>query len=65
VRALAQLLPNFEGILIALVDLIELLHEVRLSVLGDPVVGAVVSGINDLLLLKPLDHITPARFIFN
>lgn len=55
-RALAEFLSDLEGVFVGFVDLIELLHEIALAVLAGLVIGAVVGGIDNLLLLVSPDH---------
>lgn len=62
VRALHHFLADLECILIRLVDLIELLHEIQLAVLGSLVVGAIVSGVDHLFLLVSPDH---SKILYN
>lgn len=62
VRALHHFLADLECILIRLVDLIELLHEIQLAVLGSLVVCAIVSGVDHLFLLVSPDH---SKILYN
>jgi len=62
-RALAQFLPDFECVLIRLVDLVELLHQVALAVFGSPVVGTIIGCVDHLFLLVAPDHTAPIYYI--
>ena len=57
VGAFGEFLPDAEGILIGVVDGLELMHEVGLAIFGDLDDGMVLGGgVQHRLLLVPLDH---------